>query len=79
MGAVKERVVVSSSAPTCRLEPRVSTSSAIWRAERERVPLIFVNGQFAGMPQVVLDESCRAGVGEAGLEIRLRDLREPSD
>ena len=47
--------------------------------ERERIPLIFVNGQFAGMPQVVLDESCRAGVGEAGLEIRLRDLREPSD
>lgn len=47
--------------------------------ERERIPLIFINGQFACMPQVVIEESCRAGAGEVGLEIHLRDLRKPSD
>ena len=44
--------------------------------ERERIPLIFINGQFACMPQVVIEESCRAGAGEVGLEIHLRDLEK---
>ena len=47
--------------------------------ERERIPLIFVNGQFAGMPQVLVEESCRARAGEVGVEIHLRDLRKPGD
>tara|TARA_Y100001960_G_scaffold252885_1_gene270148 strand:+ start:365 stop:1798 length:1434 start_codon:yes stop_codon:yes gene_type:complete len=47
--------------------------------ERDRIPLIFVNGEFAGMPQAVVDQSYRAGAGEAGLEIHLRDLRESCD
>ncbi len=45
--------------------------------ERARIPLIFIDDRFAGMPQVVLDESCRARSGEAGLEVHLRDLRKP--
>ncbi|MAF06624.1 MAG: tRNA lysidine(34) synthetase TilS [Acidiferrobacteraceae bacterium] len=45
--------------------------------ERARIPLIFIDDRFAGMPQVVLDESCRARAGEAGLKVRLRDLRKP--
>jgi tRNA(Ile)-lysidine synthase len=45
--------------------------------ERARIPLIFIDNRFAGMPQVVLDESCRARSGEAGLEVHLRDLRKP--
>ena len=44
--------------------------------ERARIPLIFIDHRFAGMPQVVLDESCRARSGEAGLEVHIRDLRK---
>ena len=44
--------------------------------QRERIPLIFINGRFAAMPQVVVDESCTAGPGEGTIEIQIRDLRK---
>ena len=44
--------------------------------QRERIPLVFINGRFAAMPQVVVDESCRAGSNEAAIEIQICDLRK---
>ena len=44
--------------------------------ERERIPLIFIDGRFAAMPRIVVDQFCSAGTGEAGIEILLDDLRE---
>jgi len=44
--------------------------------QRERIPLVFINGRFAAMPQVVVDESCTAGAGERTIEIQIRDLRK---
>ena len=50
------------------------TSVPPW--ERERIPLIFIDGRFAAMPRIVVDQFCSAGTGEAGIEILLDDLRE---
>lgn len=44
--------------------------------QRERIPLVFIDGQFAAMPQVVVDESCIAGSDEAAVEIQIHDLRK---
>lgn len=44
--------------------------------QRERIPLVFINGRFAAMPQVVVDESCTAGSDEAAIEIQIHDLRK---
>ena len=50
------------------------TSVPPW--ERERIPLIFIDGRFAAMPRIVVDEFCSTGPSEAGIEILLDDLRE---
>ena len=50
------------------------TSIPPW--ERERIPLIFIDGRFAAMPRIVVDEFCSAATGEAGIKILLDDLRE---
>jgi tRNA(Ile)-lysidine synthase len=52
------------------------TSVPPW--ERERIPLIFIDGRFAAMPRIVVDEFCSTGTSEAGIEILLDDLREKS-
>ncbi len=44
--------------------------------QRKRVPLVFINGRFAAMPQIVVDESCSAGPGEAAIDIQIQDLRK---
>ena len=44
--------------------------------QRERIPLVFINGRFAAMPQVVVDESCSAGPNEEAIDIQIHDLRK---
>lgn len=44
--------------------------------ERERMPLIFSEGRFVGIPGVVIEQDFAAGPGVPGVHLEMKDLRD---